>query len=174
MRAGLQRRGSLRATAGMRLPDVRLPATSGRTVNLAAEADRAHLVLFLYPGDREGLRYPELAGCTPEACAFRDALADFARADCLVFGVNLHATSRQREFVQREQLGFELLSDTERRLTDALGVAVWRSATGEEFVVRTTVLVRRGGTVVHAEEVSEPVEHVARILAVVRGLQAIA
>jgi thioredoxin-dependent peroxiredoxin len=156
----------------MRLPDVRLPATSGRTVDLAAEAGRAHLVLFFYPGDREGLRYPELAGCTPEACAFRDALADFAAADCLVLGVNLHATSRQREFVEREQLGFELLSDTEQLLTDALGVAIWRSSAGEAFVVRSTVVVRRGGTVVHAEEVTDPVEHVARILAVVRGLPA--
>jgi peroxiredoxin Q/BCP len=155
----------------MKLPEVRLPATSGRTVDLAAEADKAHLVLFFYPGDREGLRYPELAGCTPEACAFRDSLADFGAAGCVVFGVNLHSTLRQREFVEREELGFELLSDAERRLTNALGVAVWRSPAGEEFVVRTTFVVRRGGAVAFAAEVNNPADHVAQILDVARRLQ---
>lgn len=174
MGGGLLRNRALLASAGTNLPSIRLPATSGRTVDLAAEARKSHLVLFFYPGDREGLRYPELAGCTPEACAFRDALADFSAADCVVFGANLHPTSRQSEFVDREQLGLELLSDTGRVLTDSLGIGVWTSAEGEEFVVRTTVVVRRGGTIVHAEEVSDPVDHVARMLAVVRGLQAAA
>jgi peroxiredoxin Q/BCP len=170
MATRLERRGTLRVRPGDRLSAVSLSSSSGRDIDLVAAADQAHLVLFFYPGDREGLRYPQLAGCTPEACAFRDSLADFVAAGALVFGVNLHSAARQREFVEREGLGFELLSDADHLLTNALGIPIWRSQAGEEFVTRTTIVVRRGGEIVHVEEVAEPVEHVSRVLALVTRL----
>ena len=62
----------VRAKAGDSLPHVVLRSTDEREVELPEAAKTSHLVLFFYPGDLEGIRYPELAGCTPEACAFRD------------------------------------------------------------------------------------------------------
>jgi peroxiredoxin len=107
-------------------------------------AQEHHLVLFFYPGDREGLRYPELAGCTAEACAFRDHLFQFRQSGAVVYGVSLQPVERQRGFVAREHLTFPLLSDQSERLVRALGVPVWESESGERFAVRTTVVVARG------------------------------
>lgn len=131
---------------------------------MRTEADENWVVLFFYPGDREGLRYPELKGCTPEACAFRDALHNFQEAGARVFGVSLQSTDRQREFVDREGLTFELLSDARRELVEAWGVPLWVSEAGEEFVVRTTMVVAPGGRVVHVFEDVEVEGHVDAVL----------
>ena len=44
-------------------------------------------------------------------------------------------------------LNFELLSNFERKLVDALGVPTWSTEHGEIFVVRITVIVRKGGEI---------------------------
>ena len=102
--AGRVRRQEGRVTArpGAMLPMLELPSTSGRVVNLTAKAGDGPLVLFFYPGDRSP--YPELAGCTAEACSFRDSQVAFQQLDTTVYGVNLHTTDRQREFLDREHL----------------------------------------------------------------------
>ncbi len=159
------------AKLGDQLPDLTLPATSGRDVLLWSEAQGQHLVLFFYPGDLEGLRYPEMSGCTPEACMFRDNLAVLRGLGAEVFGINLHATRRQRSFVEREHLGFELLSDADERLTDALGVPVWRTEHGEVFVTRTTLVIQRGGRVAAVFDDVQPAGHVEQVVAAVRALK---
>jgi peroxiredoxin Q/BCP len=49
-------------------------------------------------------------------------------------------------------LAFELLSDKDRRLVNALGVSLWISSEGEEFTVRTTIVVEKGGRVARVFE----------------------
>lgn len=156
--------------AGDQLPQLSLPSTGGRMVDLRKEAEVHHLVLFFYPGDREGLRYAELAGCTAEACAFRDSLALFRQMGAVVYGVSLQPVERQREFVEREHLTFELLSDREEALVGALFIPVWESAAGERFAVRTTAVVARGGTVARRFAEVQPEVHVPEVLEVVRRL----
>jgi pyruvate,water dikinase len=170
--AQLRRSGRLAVGPGDPLPAARLPSTDGGHVDLREAATGSHLVLLFYPGDREGLRYPQLAGCTQEACSFRDALSSFRELGARVFGINLHSTSRQREFVAREGLTFPLLSDERRRLVDRLGVPVWKSGTGEQFVARTTVVVRRGGQIAHAFEDVDPARHVRQVLASLDAIDA--
>jgi peroxiredoxin len=120
-------------------------STSGRMIDLEEKEREQHVVLFFYPGDLEGLRYPEIAGCTPEACMFRDNVSVLRDLGATVYGVNLHPSKRQKSLVAREHLNFELLSNFERKLVDALGVPTWSTEYGEIFVVRTTVIVRKGG-----------------------------
>ena len=148
----LRRRGVTRVKPGEPVPSVQLPSTGGRLVDLATEAVNSHIIVFFYPGDREGLRYPELIGCTPQACSFRDRLDQLRELGAVVFGVSLQDTERQRQFVEREHLTFELLSDKDRRLVNALGVSLWISSAGEEFTVRTTVVVEKGGRVARVFE----------------------
>jgi peroxiredoxin Q/BCP len=160
------------AKIGDSMPDIALPSTSGRAVDLRQEAGAHHLVIFFYPGDLEGLRYPEMSGCTPEACMFRDNLAVLRALGAEVFGVNLHSTKRQCSFVAREHLGFELLSDEDETLTHALGVPVWRSEHGEVFVTRTTLVVERGGRITSVFDDVQPAGHVDQVVTAVRALGA--
>jgi thioredoxin-dependent peroxiredoxin len=158
------------AKPGDALPAIALESTARRRVDLLAEARKTDLVLFFYPGDLEGLRYVELAGCTPEACAFRDSVSQFARLGVQIFGVSLQTPTRQRMFVEREHLPFELLSDGEKALTSALGIPIWKSVAGEEFVARVTIIVQRGGTISHVFDEVRVEGHVAEVLDALRRL----
>lgn len=167
----VQRAGAVTTRVGDRLPPVSLPSTSGRVLDVLAEARDRHLVLFFYPGDRDGLRFPELSGCTAEACAFRDYASELDAAGAVILGVSTGTTERQQAFIDREGLRFELLSDRDHALIGALGIPLWRSYEGEEFVSRTTVVVRRGGFISAIfEDVSVP-GHLAAVLAAVQALE---
>ena len=56
---------------GDKAPDFTLPADGGGKVSLKALGGKP-VVLYFYPKD-------DTSGCTAEACAFRDALPDFAK-----------------------------------------------------------------------------------------------
>jgi peroxiredoxin Q/BCP len=163
-------RGQISVKPGELLLPVTLYSTAGREVNLAAEADNNHVVLFFYPGDREGLRYPELAGCTSEACSFRNHLATLRALGAIVFGVSLQPTERQQQFVEREHLTFELLSDEKQQLVQALGIPLWISFTGDAFTSRTTIVVEKGGRLTHVFKHLNPDRHVKAAIEVLRRL----
>lgn len=166
----LKRQGRIRIKPGDPFPRLALISTTGRKVDLADEAALNHLVLFFYPGDQEGLRYPELMGCTPEACAFRDRLHELRALGAVVFGVSLQATERQQQFAKREHLTFELLSDERQRLVRALRIPVWSSKAGEKFAARTTLVVKKGGRLAHIFEEVEVQGHVDAVIEALRGL----
>jgi peroxiredoxin Q/BCP len=73
------------------------------------------LVLFFYPKD-------ESYGCTKEACAFRDAYADFKDYDCEVIGISQGDVDSKSSFVQRNKLNFILLADEGNNLRSAFGI----------------------------------------------------
>jgi peroxiredoxin Q/BCP len=166
----VSRQGKVQTKPGDLLRSVTLHSTSGREVDVAAEATHRHVVMFFYPGDREGLRYPELAGCTVEACAFRDHLDTLCGLGAVLFGVSLQSTERQRQFVEREHLSFELLSDDQKKLVSALGIPMWICEAGEECVARTTVVVARGGRVAAVFEDVDVAGHAEAVIEVVRQL----
>jgi peroxiredoxin len=102
---------------GMAVPSLRLPSTQGGELDLADAAGR--LVAYVYP--RTGVPgepliegwddIPGARGCTPQSCAYRDALAEFERLDASLVGVSAQTPEEQREFADREHIPFPLLSD---------------------------------------------------------------
>ena len=107
---------------GSRVPSVRLASSSGRWVDLAEIADRP-TVLFFYPRTGEPRRtagpardpHPRAPGC-----GFRDLHREFAALGVSVFGVSTQETAYQREFVERNHVPFDILSDRDLALTRAL------------------------------------------------------
>ena len=112
---------------GKEIPGVSLASTSGRTVRLHEQA-QSRTVFFFYPRTgRPGVaipaswnQIPGARGCTPHSCGYRDLHAEFRKLGADVFGVSSQDTEYQRELVQRTGLTYEILSDHEFRLTDAL------------------------------------------------------
>ena len=133
---------------GMAVPDVQLPATTGETLNVVASS--AFTVIFLYPMTGmpgqpmpEGwLELPGAFGCTAESCAYRDLIEYFARLDVTVHGVSTQTTSEQREFAERERISYQLLSDSQHRLVDALELPLLRVG-GPSRIRRATLIVDR-------------------------------
>ena len=73
-----------------------------------------HLIYF-YPKD-------DTPGCTKEACAIRDAWADFGAAGLKVIGVSKDTERSHRKFQDKYALPFPLIADTEL----AIGKCLWR------------------------------------------------
>ena len=112
---------------GSRVPSVRLTSTGGGVVDLAEVAQRS-TVFFFYPrtgepGKAAGPEWdaiPGARGCTPQSCGFRDLHREFTKLAVSVFGISTQETGYQREFVTRNHVPFELLSDHDLSLTRAL------------------------------------------------------
>ena len=99
---------------GTKAPAFTLPDASGEKVSLADYAGQ-HVIVYFYPRD-------DTPGCTKEACAFRDRMADYERAGIRVYGVSLDSPESHRRFREKHNLNFPLLTDEGGRASEALGV----------------------------------------------------
>jgi peroxiredoxin len=115
---------------GMQVPSIELRSTANRYVNLA-EVSEQRVVVYCYPRtgvpDKEpigGLEawnsIPGARGCTPQSCAFRASFSRLQSLNALLFGLSTQSTEYQQEMVERLHLPFEVLSDSELALTNAL------------------------------------------------------
>ena len=141
--------GSCNHLKGMVLPALELRATSGRAVNLAALRDRT--VLYIYPRtgrpDQElpsgWNEIPGARGCTPQSCSFRDHKAELESLGAKIFGLSTQDSEYQQEAVQRLHLSFELLSDCNFALTEALRLPTF-TADGMRLIKRVTLVLQDG------------------------------
>ncbi len=135
---------------GMPMPPVSLPSTDGSIVNLGG-LTAPRTVLYCYPMTGvpgkplpEGWNdIPGARGCTPQACGFRDRYPEFSELKVEVFGLSTQTTEYQREMARRLHLPFEILSDAEFRLCDALRLPAFE-VNGVRLVKRLTLIVRAG------------------------------
>src|SRR5690348_8964373 len=127
---------------GQRSPAFRLPASTGETVALCDLVARGPLVLFFYPK-------ADTAGCTNEACGFRDDLGAFRKAGVAVAGISPDPVEAVRKFAAKYGLGYPLLADADHAVAQRYGVWREKSMYGRKYmgVVRTTVVIGKGGTV---------------------------
>ena len=99
---------------GQNLPDVTFVNEAGERVS-AGDLGGQKTVLYFYPKD-------DTPGCTKEACAFRDRMADYGEAGIQVYGVSLDSPESHKAFREKYSLNFPLLTDEDGRAADALGV----------------------------------------------------
>jgi peroxiredoxin Q/BCP len=144
-----------RVRVGQRAPDFTLPSQSGERVRLADRIGRTAIVLYFYPRD-------ETAGCTAEACAFRDSYEAFTDAGAEVIGVSSDPVDAHQRFAARLRLPFTLLSDTDGAVRERYGVAKWLGL----FPGRVTFVIDRAGVVRHIfSSQLEATRHVREALA---------
>ncbi len=149
---------------GAQAPDFTLPCDGGGAATLSALRGR-RVVLYFYPKD-------DTPGCTGEACAFRDALAEFAETGAEIVGVSRDSVARHDRFKAKHDLGFRLLSDVEGTVCAAYGTWVEKSMYGRRYmgIERSTFLIDETG-ILRAEwrRVRVP-GHAARVLEAARAL----
>lgn len=142
--------GAARHLIGTALPDLELPSTSGKAVNLA-RLGASRTVVYCYPrtglpgqdppgGLDEWNAIPGARGCTPQSCAYRDHYAALTGLGARVFGLSTQTTEYQREMVRRLHLPFEVLSDHELGLTNALRLPTFHFG-GQTMTKRCTLLI---------------------------------
>ena len=142
--------GGARHLAGMALPDLALPSTADRLVNLS-RLTASEAVIYCYPmTGRPGTPLPAgwddipgARGCTPETCGFRNLHPDLTRLGVEVFGLSTQDTLYQQEMVKRLDVPFEVLSDEHLALARALRLPTLAVA-GMTLLKRLTLIVRQG------------------------------
>ena len=100
---------------GERVEDFELPDQDGTPRRLSTLLADGPVVLFFYPAAMT-------AGCTAEACHFRDLAAEFAAAGAQRVGISRDPVDKQRAFADRHHFDYPLLSDPDGAVASAMGV----------------------------------------------------
>jgi len=140
-------------------PDFTLPSSSG-VVQLADVLRDKTVVLYFYPKD-------ETAGCTAEACAFRDSYEVFTQAGAEVIGVSDDTVESHRSFAAHHRLPFQLLSDPGGEVRRRYGVSGFLGL----IPGRVSFVIDRQGIVRHVfDSQFKATRHVAEALETIRRL----
>src|SRR6201984_2365079 len=117
---------------GDAIPAVTAKDQNGQDVNLG-ENSTGYTLVYFYPKAMT-------AGCTAQACSLRDAYQDLQQKGVKVYGVSLDTVDAQKAFQTKENLPFELLSDTDHKVTSAFCVPLIKNA----FATRQAYLFKNG------------------------------
>ena len=126
-------------------PDFTVPLADGSvgSFTLSEHLDEAPLVLAFFPA-------AFTTTCTAEMCTFRDRMADFEAIDAAIYGISIDLPFTLNEFRRQHDLTFDLLSDANRELVGAYGVAMdspWQGI--RDAAKRAVVVVDGDGTVTY-------------------------
>jgi len=106
---------SERLDVGAKVDDFELRDETGTPRRLTELLADGPIVLFFYPAALS-------AGCTAEACHFRDLAAEFAAVGARPVGISGDSVERQQEFAGKHTLGMPLLSDADGTVRELFGV----------------------------------------------------
>jgi peroxiredoxin Q/BCP len=138
-----------------------LPDQTGKERKFSEFLTDGPVVLFFYPA-------AGTAGCTKEACHFRDLAKEFADVGASRVGISTDPVAKQAKFSDNHSFDFPVLSDADGTVASTFGVK--RGLLGKLMPVkRTTFVIDTDRTVL--EVISSEMrfdEHADSALAVLR------
>ncbi|MGF7049397.1 peroxiredoxin Q/BCP [Paenibacillus sp. DS2015] len=143
---------------GNRAPEFTLKASNGEEVSLSQYKGRK-VVLYFYPKNMT-------PGCTQEACSFRDANSDMEKLGAVILGISPDELKSHDKFIERNQLPFLLLSDTDHGVSELYGVWQLKKMYGREYlgIVRSTFLINEEGVLVKEWRKVKVANHIPDVL----------
>jgi len=132
---------------------------NGETVKLD-DFKGQKLVIYFYPKDMT-------PGCTTQACNLRDNYELLKKENIAIVGVSADDEKKHQKFIDKYDLPFPLLADTDKAIIKTFGVWGLKKFMGKEYdgIHRTTFLINEEGKVhdiikkpktkAHAEEILE-------------------
>ncbi len=119
------------------------------------------LIVYFYPKDMT-------SGCTAQACSIRDHYKAIKALGYEVLGVSVDSGARHQKFIEKNELPFSLIADTEHSLVEAFGVWAEKKMYGKAYmgIVRTTFIFDAEGTLVNklSGKAVKTKEHAEQIL----------
>jgi peroxiredoxin Q/BCP len=149
---------------GKVVPNFRLPATGGKTVDLKSLRG-SNVVIYFYPKDNT-------PGCTTESCDFGSLHGKFKRKNTVILGVSRDSLASHEKFRAKFEFPFDLLSDGDETLCRLFDVIREKNMYGKKVmgVERSTFLIDAAGKL-RAEWRKVSVKgHAAEVLAAVEAL----
>ena len=144
---------------GAKAPEFNLPSSEGKEISLKDYKGKNRVVLYFYPKD-------DTPGCTVEACEFRDNIKKMEKSDAVVLGVSPDDLRSHDKFIEKFKLPFILLSDADKKVSEAYGVWVKKSMYGREYmgISRSTFIIGKDGKIEKIYEKVKPDAHAQEVL----------
>ncbi len=122
-------------------PDFTAKDQNGNDVSLKDFAGKK-VILYFYPKD-------DTPGCTKEACNFRDNYTDLKAKGFEILGVSADTEKKHQKFIDKYDLPFTLLADTEKEIINAYGVWGLKKFMGREYdgIHRETFVIDEEGKI---------------------------
>lgn len=126
---------------GDKAPDFQATDANGNRITLKDFSGKK-LVLYFYPKD-------DTPGCTAEACNLRDNYELLLKQGYKVLGVSADSSKSHLKFIEKYQLPFPLIPDTEKILCKAYGIWGPKKFMGKTFegINRTTFIIDENGII---------------------------
>lgn len=128
---------------GDKIPDILGYDQDGHAIKASDYAGHK-LVLYTYPKDNT-------SGCTAEACSLRDHRQQLQALGYDILGVSRDSAASHKKFIEKNDLNFPLIADTDTTLLKQLGAWGEKKMCGKVTTgtLRTTYLVDENGVVTH-------------------------
>lgn len=145
---------------GQRLPEHLGKDQDGNEINLS-DFKGKKLVLYVYPKD-------STPDCTNEACNLRDNYERFISKGYAVVGVSIQSAASHKKFIEKYNLPFPLIADTDKTLVNELGAYGEKKMYGKTTMgtFRTTFITDENGVIteIFTPKQIKVKEHASQIL----------
>lgn len=144
---------------GDKAPDFTSTDQNGNPVKLTDFTGKK-VILYFYPKDLT-------PGCTTQACNFRDNASLLKDKGFVVLGVSADDVKKHQKFIEKHDLNFTLLADTERDVINKYGVWGNKKFMGREYdgIHRETFVIDEKGVIENIIEKVKTKEATEQILA---------
>lgn len=145
---------------GDKAPDFLGVNEKGEEIRLSAYKGKK-VILYFYPKD-------STPGCTAQACNLRDNFSTLQNAGYEIIGVSVDSEKSHQRFIEKNNLPFTLIADTDKKLVTEFGVWGEKKLCGRVYMGtnRTTFLINEEGVVerIFSPKEVKTKEHASQIL----------
>ncbi|WP_210465280.1 thioredoxin-dependent thiol peroxidase [Rufibacter roseolus] len=139
-------------------PDFEVKDQNGAPVKMSDFRGKK-VVLYFYPKD-------DTPGCTAQACNLRDNYDALLAKGYVVLGVSVDDEKSHQKFIQKFDLPFPLLADTEHEIVEKYGVWQEKSMYGRKYMgtMRYTFVIDEEGKIEDIITKVDTKNHTAQLL----------
>ena len=143
---------------GDKAPEINVKDQNGKEHHIADYKGKK-VILYFYPKDMT-------PGCTVESCNLRDNYSALTKKGFEVIGVSADDEKRHQRFIDKNELPFNLLADTEKKVINDYGVWGPKKFMGREFdgIHRTTFVINEEGIIEKIIKKVKTKDHTQQIL----------
>ena len=148
----------MKLKVGDKAPEFEVEDQSGQLVSLS-DFEGKKVVLFFYPKDNTPT-------CTKEACNLRDNYQVFKEKGYEILGISSDSGKSHQKFIDKYELPYPLLADTDKKVHEAYGTWVEKSMYGRKYMgtARTTFVIDENGQIENIISKVKAVAHTEQIL----------
>ncbi len=148
----------MKLEVGQKAPEFETINQNGDNIKLSDYLGKK-VVLYFYPKDNT-------PGCTSQACNLKDNYDMLLAKGYIVLGVSVDDQKSHTKFIQKYELPFDLLVDTDHQLVEKYGVWVEKSMYGKKYMgtARTTFVIDESGNISEIIEKVDTKDHVSQIV----------